>query len=73
MKMSQHFPIQGMTCANCVRHVENALKNFPGISLVQVNLDNHDALIEYDSESVTFEAMATALKEAGYTLDKTKS
>ncbi len=72
MKMSQHFPIQGMTCANCVRHVENVLKNFPGISLLQVNLENHDALIEYDSESVTYEAMASALKEAGYTLDKIK-
>lgn len=72
MKMSQHFPIQGMTCANCVRHVEEALKNLTGISLLQVNLEIHEALIEYDSESVTYEAMATALKDVGYTLDKSK-
>ena len=32
------FPIQGMTCASCVNHVEQGLKKVPGVSEVQVNL-----------------------------------
>ena len=66
MNRRQHFPIQGMTCANCVRHVEKALKKLPGISQLEVNLEKHEALLEYDSTVVTYEAMALALKEAGY-------
>ncbi len=70
MNTRQHFPIQGMTCANCVRHVEKALKNLPGVLQLEVNLEKHEAIIEYDSTSVSYERMASALKEAGYTLGK---
>lgn len=70
MNMRQHFPIQGMTCANCVRHVEKALKNIPGVSQLEVNLEKQEALIEYDSTSVSYEVMASTLKDAGYTMEK---
>ena len=68
--MRQHFPIQGMTCGNCVRHVGQVLKNLSGISQLEVSLENHDALLEYDSTLVTYEAMASVLKDAGYILGK---
>ena len=68
MHKRQHFPIQGMKCGNCVRHVEKALKNLPGISQLEVNLEKHEALVEYDSTVVTYEAMAVALKDAGYSM-----
>ncbi len=68
MKITQHFPIQGMTCGNCVKHVKQALKSLSGISQLEVNLEKHEALIEYDSTLLTHEAMTTALKEAGYTM-----
>ena len=69
MIKQQHFPIQGMTCANCVKHVEKALKKLPGISHLNVNLERHEALVEFDSAVLTYEAMALALKEAGYTME----
>jgi len=68
--MQQHFPIQGMTCGNCVRHVEKALNNLSGISKLEVNLEKHEALVEYDSTLVTYETMASAVKDAGYTMGK---
>ena len=70
MNMRHHFPIQGMTCGNCVRHVEQALKNLPGVSQLEVNLEKHEALVEYDSTLVTYETMASTLKEAGYTMEQ---
>jgi copper ion binding protein len=68
MNKRQHFPIQGMTCGNCVRHVEKALQNLPGISKLEVSLEKHEAQVEYDSTVLTYESMASALKDAGYNL-----
>lgn len=70
MNVHQHFPIQGMTCGNCVRHVEQALNNLSGISKLGVNLEKHEALVEYDSTLITHAAMASALKVAGYIMGK---
>lgn len=66
MKKRQHFPSKGMTCRNCVRHVEKALKSLPGIVQLEVNLEKQEAFLEYDSTVVTFETMASALKDAVY-------
>ncbi len=68
MKKKQHFPIQGMTCGNCVRHVEQALNSLSGISQCEVSLEKHEALVEYDSTLITLETMATVLKDAGYAM-----
>ena len=70
MTEQQKFPIEGMTCGNCVRHVEQALSHLPGLSKHEVNLEKHEVLVEYDSSLVTYETMASALKDAGYTLGK---
>ncbi|MEE9161877.1 MAG: heavy metal-associated domain-containing protein, partial [Candidatus Neomarinimicrobiota bacterium] len=32
------LPVEGMTCASCVTHVEGALKAVPGVGAVSVNL-----------------------------------
>ncbi len=72
MNIRQHFPIEGMTCANCVRHVEKALKQLPGISHLEVNLEKHEALIEYDSIALTHATMASTLKEAGYSMGRSR-
>ena len=68
MNIRKHFPIEGMTCANCVRHVEKALKPLPGISHLEVNLEKHEALIEYDSSALTHAIITSTLKEAGYSM-----
>ncbi|HXC17646.1 MAG TPA: cation transporter, partial [Holophagaceae bacterium] len=60
------FPVEGMTCASCVRRVERALKKVPGVSEAAVNLALNEATITY--EGATPERMAEALKGQGYTL-----
>ncbi len=64
----EQFPIKGMTCGNCVRHVEKALNSLSGITQLEVNLEKQEAMVEYDSTQVSYETMASTLKEAGYTL-----
>lgn len=64
----KEFPVQGMTCASCVRHVERALGETPGVSAASVNLAIERASVAYDPSLVTFDALASAVSEAGYTL-----
>jgi copper chaperone CopZ len=44
------LPIEGMTCASCVAHVEGALKRVPGVSAVSVNLTAEKATLEVQPE-----------------------
>ncbi|HET8900610.1 MAG TPA: cation transporter, partial [Holophagaceae bacterium] len=60
------FPVEGMTCASCVRRVERALKKVPGVTEAAVNLALNEATVSY--EGATPEGMAEALKGQGYTL-----
>lgn len=68
MGTTGQFSVTGMTCDNCVRHVEKALRRVAGVSSVTVDLESQKATIEYDPATATREAMAAAVKEAGYTL-----
>ena len=69
MGTNGQFSVKGMTCDNCVRHVQQALQTVAGVSFVSVSLDNQQATLEYDPEIATVDAMAAAVKEAGYTLE----
>jgi hypothetical protein len=46
------------------------LKKCSGISHREVNLEKYEALVEYDSTLLTYETMASVLKDAGYTMGK---
>ena len=60
------LPVEGMTCASCVSHVEGALKDLPGVSQVVVNLATGKATVDRDSSIVTIEDMRRAVADVGY-------
>ncbi|HEX9924658.1 MAG TPA: HAD-IC family P-type ATPase [Anaerolineae bacterium] len=62
------LPVQGMTCAGCVSHVEGALKELPGVSGVAVNLATNKASLDYDPSQVTLPDLTRAIDQAGYTV-----
>ncbi len=66
MTKSIGLPVQGMSCASCVAHVEGALKNLPGVSNVVVNLATNKASLSYDPAQVTIGAMGRAVDDVGY-------
>lgn len=65
------LPIEGMTCASCVRRVENALAKVPGVRSVAVNLATEEATVQADSASV-LPAAADAVAAAGYAVPRTE-
>lgn len=58
--------ISGMTCASCVAHVEQALRELPGVSKAVVNLATGTAKVEYDPSSVSLAQMKQAVRDVGY-------
>ncbi len=67
-KTAQHLTvtIQGMTCASCQSHVQEALRKVPGVTDAQVNLITGQAAIDFDPERTGPAAMVAAVKATGY-------
>jgi len=59
------LPIEGMTCASCVRRVESALAKVPGVRDVAINLATEQATLHADDGTV-LPAAARAVAQAGY-------
>ncbi len=60
------FPITGMTCASCVRRVERALRQVPGVLDVQVNLATEHAAVTFIPAAVGWPELKAAVERAGY-------
>jgi Cu+-exporting ATPase len=61
----QSFPIEGMTCASCVRRVEKAIAALPGVEKASVNLATERADVTW-KDGANPEAVIAAVKAAGY-------
>lgn len=59
------FGIEGMTCASCVRRVEEAITAVPGVASANVNLATERATVQFDGEPDT-PAVLRAIEKAGY-------
>jgi Cu+-exporting ATPase len=58
--------IGGMTCAMCVKTIENTLKNLDGIVDVTVNLGAEKAYVTYNPRITTIAEMKSAIEDVGY-------
>ena len=61
-----NLPVEGMTCAACVGHVENALRGVPGVVEASVNLATEKASVEFSPTEVTVQQIQEAVSGAGY-------
>ncbi|QSV47451.1 heavy-metal-associated domain-containing protein [Geobacter benzoatilyticus] len=57
---------QGMTCGSCALRIEDALKGAKGVSSVQVNVNDGQVVVGYDSSLVKPEAIAEQVTGSGY-------
>ena len=65
------FPVEGMTCAACVYHVESALKGVPGVRGVAVSLGTEQASVDFVPGLASFDDMQRAVEQVGYRADRT--
>ncbi|HUN64651.1 MAG TPA: heavy metal translocating P-type ATPase [Bacteroidota bacterium] len=62
------LPVEGMTCASCVRRVEKTLTAAKGVSGAVVNFATEKVSIVYDPSETTLASLAGELDRAGYRL-----
>ena len=56
-----------MTCANCARHVTEAIQSVPGVQSASVNLEARQAFVRWSSGSErNIPAIIQAVESAGY-------
>jgi Cu+-exporting ATPase len=61
-------PVQGMSCASCVKRVQTTLRNVPGVIQAEVNFATETATVEYVPGQVTVKDLAQAVEDIGYHL-----
>ncbi|WP_455429262.1 heavy metal translocating P-type ATPase [Halomonas faecis] len=60
---TQRLSISGMTCASCVKSVQQALERTPGVATASVNFGTHAAQVHGTAET---DALVAAVESVGY-------
>lgn len=60
------FPVQGMFCGSCVRHIKAALEGDTGVKKVEVNLAAGEVTVSYNPQTAGPAAIAERLRQSGY-------
>ena len=65
--------VDGMSCAHCEQLIESALRALEGVLKVRATAPLSEVRVSYDPGKVSFEAIADAVRGAGYSIrgDKT--
>ncbi len=65
------IPIEGMDCAECTRHVKDAIAQVNGVQNVEVYLATEKAIVTLDPAQTNFESISKSVERAGYRISKT--
>jgi len=65
VKIMKTISIEGMQCNHCKMSVEKALNSIEGITSVEVNLENKNAVIEFNKE-IENDKIKSVIEEAGF-------
>ncbi|WP_433931060.1 heavy-metal-associated domain-containing protein [Sorangium cellulosum] len=58
--------VDGMSCPSCIRHIDSALRALDGIAKVEVRLREGTVVVRHDPASAPVDALAEAVRGAGY-------
>jgi len=62
----EDFHIEGISCAACVRRLENGLNDLEGVRSATVNFATSKATVEYDSNVLSDEEIKQRIRDIGY-------
>lgn len=64
--MKEKFSVEGMTCAACQSHVQNAVNKVNGVISANVNLLSNSMEVEWDENTCSVALIEESVKKAGY-------
>lgn len=70
---SVQLRVEGMSCASCVRHIEETTRALSGVENVQINLANDKMLLKYHQDQIKLSQIKKAVQDIGYDLIIEKS
>lgn len=65
--------VSGLMCSFCTMSVEKALKRYPGVKSVLVNLVHGIVLVEADTSQISKVELAEAVEKLGYSVSSTEN
>lgn len=71
-KMKKELSIEGMMCANCVKHVDKALRGVNGVADAAVSLEEKNAVVTLNND-VSDDVLKAAVTEEGYEVTSVKT
>ncbi len=70
---TEHLKVTGMTCGGCASTVTRALNTIAGVSDVAVSVAAGKATVQYDERLTSPDQLKSAVINAGYDVDLSKS
>ncbi len=70
--MRKVYRVKGMSCVNCARTIEIALKRLRGVKEVRVSFELGRVEVEYDPGKVSEEEIAARIRDLGYLPEEEK-
>jgi copper ion binding protein len=64
--METKLSVEGMTCQHCVKRVAKIIEKAPGVSNVQVNLENKEAIFTCDETATNVDEIIGAINDFGF-------
>lgn len=65
-QQESNFEVTGMSCGSCVRHIEHALRELPGVESVLVELATRSVTVQHDADLTPVTRLIEGITEAGY-------
>ena len=62
--------IQGMTCPTCSLTVKTAIRKLKGIGKIDVFVERNNAVVEFDPNETSQDAIVNAVNDVGYKASK---
>lgn len=66
MDTTSKIDVRGMTCGNCVKHVDGALRALAGVISVEVTLASGEVVVTHDATQTPIAGLVAAIQEEGY-------
>ena len=73
MNKTIQIKITGMTCASCVLHIENDLKDLKGVKDATINLPLKRGNITFDPDQISAHDIINSVKKSGYKAEINKT
>lgn len=68
--MELTLKVEGMTCAMCVKTIETALRELPGVKEARANLNSESVYVKFDESDVRLNEIISTIEELGYKIIK---